>query len=251
MKGLAGTPTACRVERLRPTCRKPALQLRMGRVMVRAVLDNVHSAQRVEVRRAVIRDEEYLKDVARLRAKVYYESQAYTRFVESFQKQFAQQELRSLRMKVQKPQEFACILAIDVQADPTVVGCADLRLPSLKDRIPDEEPEGSYLCNLCVDHSARRLGVAKALICTAVSLTKEWQLASLFAHVACDNTPAMTLYLGSDFIARVGEGCAVNYETKTYIPGEDTLTLGQNLLLVRSLYTDQNSKDGSVHETVN
>ncbi|KAK3268869.1 hypothetical protein CYMTET_22650 [Cymbomonas tetramitiformis] len=166
----------------------------------------VESCSSIKIYRVLPQDEGMLRQVATLRAEVFYEDQGYTRFIDSFKRQFAQQELRALRIRIQQPLA-ACFVAVEAQASgQRVVGCADVRLPYEK----EGDLPGAYLSNLCVDTSARRQGIASKLITHGARVVQDsWGMGEMHCHVYCANNAALTLYLKHGFHL-AEDGCNVD-----------------------------------------
>mmetsp|Transcript_10438 Transcript_10438/g.22411 ORF Transcript_10438/g.22411 Transcript_10438/m.22411 type:complete len:279 (-) Transcript_10438:1086-1922(-) len=164
----------------------------------------VASPADVEVRPATTRAE--LQQAARLRAEAYYEEDR-SRFVETFKRQFAAQEVESLlqRTTPQPGQTAApceCLVAI---SEGEVVGCIDIRLPAAvcgahPQGVPKDDARGCYILNVVVGEEQRGQGVGKALMRTAMSrAVRTWASEQLYTHVEADNEVACRLYRGCGF----------------------------------------------------
>ncbi|GAQ78597.1 hypothetical protein KFL_000150510 [Klebsormidium nitens] len=175
-----------------------------------------------EVREAA--SEEELLAAAWMRADVYADGLPYTRFVDSYRKQFAEQEFGSLlkRTKAQTGRHLRCCCLVAV--DPTalaasypasdyVIGTLDVSLKQLMpgERIAGEETSEEsvtfagkrpvtkarkyvYISNVCVPERARRRGIAAQMMGAAALVVKEWGFSEVFCHVEVDNRGAQELY---------------------------------------------------------
>ncbi|KAI5065265.1 hypothetical protein GOP47_0019960 [Adiantum capillus-veneris] len=185
------------------------------------------------VREAVL-DEEYWA-AAWLRAEIYTEGQPYfralcNRYIESYQKRFAEQEFTALKRRCLGKQgqclKCICLLAVapeglrneigmisQLTLRDRVIGTLDVSIRQLVrgENFPKEvvtaslftvmEPERrcGYIANVCVARSARRQGVASNLLEVAIKAAKSWKLKDLYVHVAINNTAARRLYLKTGF----------------------------------------------------
>jgi ribosomal protein S18 acetylase RimI-like enzyme len=56
-----------------------------------------------------------------------------------------------------------------------------------------------YIANLCVHKSARRRGIASALLQVAMKVIQNWGLCEVYVHVNATNKPAQALYTKKGF----------------------------------------------------
>ncbi|MCO5596403.1 hypothetical protein L7F22_050465 [Adiantum nelumboides] len=180
------------------------------------------------VREAIL-DEEYWA-AAWLRAEIYYEGQPYFRYIESYQKRFAEQEFTALKRrcsgKLGQCMKCVCLVAVASEGRQNeigmisqltlrdrVIGTLDVSIRQLvrgenfpKDVVAASlftvmEPERrcGYIANVCVSRSARRQGVASNLLEVAIRAAKSWKLKDLYVHVASSNAAARRLYMKTGF----------------------------------------------------
>mmetsp|Transcript_34071 Transcript_34071/g.47223 ORF Transcript_34071/g.47223 Transcript_34071/m.47223 type:complete len:251 (+) Transcript_34071:43-795(+) len=177
-----------------------------------------------------VENDDEVEQVAMLRAETYYEDQMYNRFVASFKNQFAEQELRSIKTRILEhpEQRFACLAAVDT-ASQKVIGTADVRIPEPREKLP-----GTYISNVCVNPSHRRLGVASALLAKCCATANDWSMQDVYAHVKANNESAELMYIKFGFHE-------ITREHKTEFPDAYTTpsskmhSLGSTKLLRRSL----------------
>lgn len=174
-------------------------------------------------------DEEYWA-AAWLRAEIYTEGQPYLRnlyhrYIESYQKRFAEQEFTALKRRCLGKQgqsiKCICLVAVAPEASPNefgmisqltlrdrVIGTLDISIRQLLrgETFPKEvvtaslftvmEPERKcgYIANVCVGRAARRQGIASSLLEVAIKAARSWKLKDLYVHVATNNVAAGRLY---------------------------------------------------------
>ncbi|KAK9857997.1 hypothetical protein WJX84_005609, partial [Apatococcus fuscideae] len=159
--------------------------------------------EQFEVRPAASRDE--LAQAALLRAEAYYEENTFSRFVESFKKQFAERELESLvgrtaSRQAGKTPKCICMVALSPEGDQGVVGTLDLRPPAAATGVPPPSiPEGddlaAFMTNVSVGEDSRGQGIGKALLEQSIEKAKtSWSATRIFAFVDSDNEVALGLY---------------------------------------------------------
>lgn len=154
----------------------------------------------------------HMEQVARLRADAYYEDER-SRFVESFKKQFAAQEMDSLQRRTTRgingtaPQT-ECLVAMQPSSSGQqgpVVGCIDIRLPFTETGVqplgvPVEDAQGAYILNVVVHEDYRGRGIGRALMLAAMQRAVHvWHASSLYTHVEADNEVAYRLYARCGF----------------------------------------------------
>ncbi|XP_074280761.1 GCN5-related N-acetyltransferase 6, chloroplastic-like isoform X2 [Silene latifolia] len=127
-------------------------------------------------------DEEYWT-AAWLRAESHWEDRPNDRYVESYKRQFAEQEFNALKRKSQghNGQKSACIVAEKITS----------KLSNIKRK---ETSRYWYVSNLCVAKSARRKGIAVNMLTFAFESAKLNGVEMIFVHVHRKNTPAQLLY---------------------------------------------------------
>ncbi|KAF6264824.1 hypothetical protein COO60DRAFT_1482715 [Scenedesmus sp. NREL 46B-D3] len=143
----------------------------------------------------VLASADELQAVARLRAEAYY-AEDRSRFADSFKKQFAAQEVESLRQRTSassgRPQLSACLVALQPGTDK-VLGCIDIRLPQTATGmrvlgVPEGDAAGCYLLNVVVSEGCRGQGIGKALMGAAMAqAVHAWGARRLYTHVEADN----------------------------------------------------------------
>mmetsp|Transcript_22370 Transcript_22370/g.62020 ORF Transcript_22370/g.62020 Transcript_22370/m.62020 type:complete len:314 (+) Transcript_22370:393-1334(+) len=172
-----------------------------------------------------------LEAAAWLRAEAYYEDHAFSRYVETFKKQFMQQELQSLKSRVTAGAsgfpECMCFVAIESSSGEEegeghgkVVGTLDIRPPAglvgstnrqrnmrFLNGVPAGDPHGSYVLNVCVAESHRGQGIGKALMATACGEAYAmWGAQRMYTEVDTWNTAAYSLYKKLGFSPLQNEG---------------------------------------------
>uniref|UniRef100_A0A383V7Z5 N-acetyltransferase domain-containing protein n=1 Tax=Tetradesmus obliquus TaxID=3088 RepID=A0A383V7Z5_TETOB len=172
---------------------------------------------------------EELQAVARLRAEAYY-AEDRSRFADSFKKQFAAQEVESLRSRTSgsngRPQMSACLVALQPDSSK-VLGCIDIRLPQTATGtralgVPEDDAAGCYLLNVVVSEDWRGQGIGKALMAAAMAQAVHvWGAQRLYTHVEADNEVASGLYKSCGFREHSSEEKYAN-----------TLSLGRLVLLI-------------------
>jgi len=88
------------------------------------------------------------------------------------------------------------------------VGTADIRVPSAEENLPS-----AYVSNVCVAPSARRKGVANALMAKTLTISAEWQIPDVYVHVDADNEAARALYRRNTRHANKGGSTACKERT--------------------------------------
>lgn len=58
-----------------------------------------------------------------------------------------------------------------------------------------------YIANVCVEKSARKQGIASALLERAVQIGRDWGLNAIYVHTHATNEPAFKLYVKKGFEA--------------------------------------------------
>lgn len=174
---------------------------------------NVHEA----------RLEQEFKGAAWLRAEAYSEQQAYTRYVDSFTKKFAEQEFSALKRRVSgQPGSYVCLIAVskalpkdavdltwqDGKNVTRVLGTLDVSLhhPSAGEAFGGQGLPYGYISNVCVDKSARKQGIASTLMECAVQVGRDWGLNAIYVHTHTTNEPAFKLYVKKGYEV-LGAGC--------------------------------------------
>lgn len=169
-----------------------------------------------------------LAQVAKLRAEAYYEGDR-SRFVQSYKRQFADQEVASLKERTARGVSSgapACDCLVAIDAAGNVLGCIDIRLPASRTGkhptgVPDNDPDGCYILNVVVAERCRAQGVGSRLMRAAMKhAVSMWQARTLYTHVAADNEVAYKLYTRCGFVDHSTDG---GYE--------GALTLGRLILL--------------------
>lgn len=175
----------------------------------------------------------HLQQTARLRADAYYEEQPTTRFVDTFKRQFAEQELQSLcaRTGVGRPVaqhlQCVCLVALDAQGD--VQGCVDVRPPAchtgvVPKGVTNDDSAGGYLLNVVVHEDHRRQGLGAQLVWAARSHAAQALGAlRMYTHVDAQNDGALRLYERCGFVQ-----CEV-------VGGVGGTSVGKQLALVMDL----------------
>lgn len=163
---------------------------------------NVHEA----------RVEQELKAAAWLRAEAYSEQQAYTRYVDSFTKKFAEQEFAAMKRRISGQPGYVCLVAV-LEALPKdtiglngknvtrVLGTLDVSLhhPSPGKAFGGQGLPYGYISNVCVEKSARKQGIASTLMECAVKVGRNWGLNAIYVHTHATNEPAFKLYVKKGF----------------------------------------------------
>ncbi|CAN6478353.1 unnamed protein product [Victoria cruziana] len=166
------------------------------------------------VREAVI-DEEYWT-AAWLRAESQYEGQPHNRYVDSYKRQFAEQEYNSLKRRCASQLTAKCTCIVAVKEDGakrtilnSIVGTLDLSIRSLHhgESFPGEHVKPgiqqlyrrdtqryAYVANVCVAKFARRQGIASNMLQLAIEAAKESGARQVFIHVDRNNRAAQQLY---------------------------------------------------------
>lgn len=152
----------------------------------------------------------HLQQTARLRADAYYEEQPTTRFVDTFKRQFAEQELQSLRARtgvgrpVAQHLQCICLVALDTQGD--VQGCVDVRPPAchtgvVPKGVTNDDDAGGYLLNVVVQEDHRRQGLGAQLVWAAGEhAARALGAARMYTHVDAQNDVALRLYQRCGFV---------------------------------------------------
>ncbi|CAK9861723.1 unnamed protein product [Sphagnum jensenii] len=176
--------------------------------------------------------DEELWTAAWLRAESYREEQPFVRYVDSNKKQFAEQEFAALKRRVfgKYGLSICCKCFVAVTREPlqgtqrletggllvNVVGTLDVSLRQVSQAeaflgsTPDvvvvplginmQQPQNyGYIANLCVHKSARRRGIASALLQVAMKVIQNWGLCEVYVHVNATNKPAQALYTKKGF----------------------------------------------------
>lgn len=196
--------------------------------------------------RRVFSDNE-LMESARIRAEAYYEEQT-SRFVQSFVKQFKEQEFRRLT----SPQNTditliaidgsdpgintaTCLGTLDIQPDysrqlATILSDGNLAIlhpdshtmnPSAITKLDNLRKEASitpiacsYVLNVVVSENSRGTGIGTKLVNEAKHIAQHnCSSAYLFAHVDAVNEPAIRLYKKCGFLQFAVEGSTSSNET--------------------------------------
>lgn len=151
-----------------------------------------------------------LQQTARLRADAYYEEQPTTRFTDTFKRQFAEQELQSLRSRtgIDRPvaphAQCVCLVALDALGN--VQGCVDVRPPAchsgaLPKGVTNDDTKGGYLLNVVVAEEHRRQGVGAQLVWAAGQhAVRALGAERLYTHVDAQNEVALRLYERCGFV---------------------------------------------------
>ncbi|KAL9224212.1 hypothetical protein vseg_000273 [Gypsophila vaccaria] len=164
------------------------------------------------VAREALLDEEYWT-AAWLRAESHWEDRAHDRFVDSYKRQFAEQEFNALKRKCKGYNGYktSCIVAV-MKEDKnvkrsvikSVVGTLDLSIRNLLlgesfpgEKVSNQKKQDSkygYVSNLCVAKSARRKGLAINMLTFAIQSAVSNGAETIFVHVHRKNTTAQHLY---------------------------------------------------------
>ncbi|XP_024390130.1 GCN5-related N-acetyltransferase 6, chloroplastic isoform X2 [Physcomitrium patens] len=154
-----------------------------------------------------------LKDAAWLRADAYSEQQPFTRYVDSFKKKFAEQEFAALKRRLSGqpgsyvsntlPTDSIEVDWQDCEKDRQVLGTLDFSLhrPSPGESFGGHRLPYGYIANVCVEKSARKQGIASALLERAVQIGRDWGLNAIYVHTHATNEPAFKLYVKKGFEA--------------------------------------------------
>ncbi|KAJ4950530.1 hypothetical protein NE237_027362 [Protea cynaroides] len=190
------------------------------------------------VTRSAVVDEEYWM-AAWLRAECHWENKSNERFVDSFKRQFAEQEFNALKRRCKGPYAKKCTCIVAVKKAErnekqtilkSVVGTLDLTIQYL---VQGEEYPGEhkktpifncskrtrpyiYVANLCVPKSARRRGIASKMLQFAVESAKSDGVEQVFVHVNKDNMSAKELYQKMGF-QRVEMATPHSLEQQNYL----------------------------------
>lgn len=148
------------------------------------------------------------------------QNQSHGRFTQSFIKQFAEQEARSLEQRCAagsggggRPECITLVAHATEHPGSSCVGTLDVRPPAAAPggRWPEGVPAGdaaaAYALNVVVAEDWRGQGLGRALVAAAKQLAQqEWQAVQLYAHVDTMNEAALALYLKSGFESVAVEG---------------------------------------------
>ncbi|BDA46003.1 hypothetical protein COCOBI_08-0950 [Coccomyxa sp. Obi] len=148
-----------------------------------------------------IRDEE-VAAVARLQAQAFHESSAFAPLDSLLYYVFQGEVLSGLqqKMKYSHKDGFCCLVASAASDPDTIVGVVEVSLQGEKDELKCLADKGfleesyAYVACMAVDRSARRGGVASALLGAAERMAGKWQQNWVLLHVYCDNFPGLRLY---------------------------------------------------------
>ncbi|KAL2643722.1 hypothetical protein R1flu_011309 [Riccia fluitans] len=178
--------------------------------------------------------DEELWAAAWIRAESYCEDQPYVRYIDSYKKNFAEQEFDALKRRLMGKygQSLRCICFVAVMKhspqDPdandlekatamqSVVGTLDLSIRQLAqgEAFPGDSIRASlsssgsdvqrsqrygYVSNVCVTKTARRKGIGSSLLHDAIKCARSWELKELFVHVNASNKVACHLYCKHKF----------------------------------------------------
>ncbi|KAL3696756.1 hypothetical protein R1sor_010832 [Riccia sorocarpa] len=173
--------------------------------------------------------DEELWAAAWIRAETYCEDQPYVRYIDSYKKNFAEQEFDALKRRLMGKygQSLRCTCLVAVMKQPpqdpgandlekatamqSVVGTLDLSIRQLAqgEAFPGDSIRASlslsgfdvqrsqrygYVSNVCVSKTARRKGIGSSLLHDAIKLARTWELKELFVHVNASNKVACRLY---------------------------------------------------------
>ncbi|KAI4382164.1 hypothetical protein MLD38_008162 [Melastoma candidum] len=173
-----------------------------------------------------ILDEEYWT-AAWLRAEAYLESASYTRHVDNYKRNYAEQEFYALRRRClgRDGNYLKCFCFVTVKMEDknirrtvlsSVVGTLDLSIrqylqgetyPGEARRIsavfarrePFDAHKYAYIANVCVSKFMRCQGVASNMIYLATDVANLAGMKQLFVHVSSDNIAARKLYQKTGF----------------------------------------------------
>lgn len=151
-----------------------------------------------------------------MRAEAYSEQQAYTRYVDSFKKKFAEQEFTALKRRISgQSGSYTCLVAVskvlpkdagdltwqDGGKETRVLGTLDVSLhhPSPGEAFGGQGLPYGYIANVCVDKSSRKQGIASTLMECAVQVGRSWGLNAIYVHTHATNNSAYKLYLKKGF----------------------------------------------------
>ncbi|CAH9094410.1 unnamed protein product [Cuscuta epithymum] len=170
------------------------------------------------VAREAMLDEEYWA-ASWLRAEAHWESQSFTRHVDAYKRNFADQEFYSLRQRcsVQDRRSLKCFCFVAVKKEDknvrrtvlnSVVGTMDLSIRQFVqgETYPGEVKRQSgvfapfdahryaYIANVCVAKFARRQGIASNMLYLASDVALSEGMNQLFVHVNEGDKVALDLY---------------------------------------------------------
>ncbi|XP_024390132.1 GCN5-related N-acetyltransferase 6, chloroplastic isoform X4 [Physcomitrium patens] len=138
-----------------------------------------------------------LKDAAWLRADAYSEQQPFTRYVDSFKKKFAEQVRYPIHyQQIQLRWTGKIVRRIDKCSERLILVFIAHLLVNLLGGLPY-----GYIANVCVEKSARKQGIASALLERAVQIGRDWGLNAIYVHTHATNEPAFKLYVKKGFEA--------------------------------------------------
>ncbi|RAL38972.1 unnamed protein product [Cuscuta campestris] len=170
------------------------------------------------VAREAMLDEEYWA-ASWLRAEAHWESLSFTRHVDAYKRNYAEQEFYALRQRcsVQDGRSLKCFCFVTVKKEEknvrrtvlnSVVGTLDL---SIRQYVQGETYPGevkrqsgifapfdthryAYIANVCVAKFARRQGIASNMLYLATEVATSEGMNQLFVHVDEGNKCALDLY---------------------------------------------------------
>lgn len=181
------------------------------------------------IAREALLDEEFWT-AAWLRAESHWEDKPGTRHVDTFKRQFAEQEFNAIKRRrtQQLAQKSTCIIVVKKDEAnvkrtvlSSVVGTLDINIRHLLcgETFPGERIKGmascsifgrkdkplyGYVANLSVAKYARRQGIASNMLLLAVEAAKSYGANEVFVHVHKDNMAAQKLYekLGFEMVEK-------------------------------------------------
>ncbi|KAE8682927.1 auxin-binding protein ABP20-like [Hibiscus syriacus] len=177
--------------------------------------------QRLEFGRFVAReavlDEEFWT-AAWLRAETHWEDRPGERYVDSFKRQFAEQEFNAIKRRYsgQHGRTYTCVVTVRKEERnikrtvlKSVVGTLDFSFRHLLhgESFPGEREKHMfcgisrtnlnkyvYVSNLCVAKSARRQSIASNMLYFVIESARLKGVEPVYVHVHRDNEPAIELY---------------------------------------------------------
>ncbi|ONK65370.1 uncharacterized protein A4U43_C07F36410 [Asparagus officinalis] len=171
------------------------------------------------IAREAILDEEFWT-AAWLRAESHWEDKQGSRHVDTFKRQFAEQEFSAIKRRCtqQLAEKSTCIIVVK-KDEPnmkrtvlsSIVGTLDINIrhllcgetfPGERTKVPvpctmfgrKDQPIYGYVANLSVVKYARRKGIASNMLLLAVDAAKSHGVNEVFVHVHTNNMAAQKLY---------------------------------------------------------
>ncbi|RWW15616.1 hypothetical protein GW17_00020539 [Ensete ventricosum] len=170
------------------------------------------------VAREALLDEE-LWTAAWLRAETHWEDRSDVRYVDTYKRQFADQEFNALKKRCSRQHAEKCVCLVAIRNDEknvkrtvlkSIVGTLDLSIrhllcgetfpgeclkpPASSNFYRADQPKYAYVANLCVAKHARRQGIATNLLLLAIDAAISYGTNRIFVHVHKNNAGAHKLY---------------------------------------------------------